>query len=397
MSNLSRSLRRTFFQLMRGIKPVATFGDTVYVFRDAEVREVLTRDKDFTLREVNAEKVERRIGAFLLSLDDGPQYRLERGIVQRIISRDDPQRIRTFVRTTAADLLAQLCEQPTFDLVQAYTRIVPLRLLESYFGTPGPDDATMLKWNRDLFWDIFLNLKDKPEPAAAGEKSAGEMSAYLDELIAHQQAAIQAGEEVGDTLLSRLLRLQGGEEASLDNDGIRRNLSGILLGAEETTSNAFVNILTQIIQRPTILARAREAAQNGDIETMGKIAFEALRFRPNLPAIIRFSSQDQVLGTSGKKAYKIAAGKRIFALVASAMLDKRRFPKPNAFLEDRPREDYLFFGHGLHKCYGNYINYITIPEMLMALLKHENLRPAKNKIMYEGPFPDQWIWKTNAS
>lgn len=390
MSHLQRALQRTFFAFMRTVKPVLHLKDMAWVFRDEDVREILSRDAEFTLRQVNAEKVERRIGPFLLSLDDGPQYQHEAGVMRSIVKREDADRVRRFIRETATSISLGLAQKGAFDVVSAFTRIVPLRMLEDYFGTPGPNDGTMMHWNRSLFWDIFLNLKDETGPTQAGKASAAGLNTYLDQVIAQTHAEIADGGGVRDHLISRLVLLQNSDAASLDDDGIRRNIAGALLGAAEPIAKACVNILNQFFHRPDILKQAQAAATADDIDQISKLAFEAYRFHPNLPVIIRYAEKDQLM-SSGRK---IRAGKKVYAFILSAMFDKRKFPHPNQFQADRPFSDYLYFGHGLHACFGTYINRVAIPEMLMALLKIEGLKPASGKagkIQYEGTFPDKWI------
>ncbi|MEM7374302.1 MAG: cytochrome P450 [Bacteroidota bacterium] len=395
MSQLSLSLRRRFFWLMRGIKPSWNRKEEVWLFRDEDVREVLERDKDFTLRPINATTIERRIGAFLLSRDDGAEYQHEVGVMRSVVHREDLDRIRQFTRTLAREICEELSREASFDVVSRFTRMIPLRLLGEYFGAPGPDDASMLRWNRSLFWDIFLNQKNEVAPIEAGEKSAAELNGYLKTRIAELKASLRAGEEIEDTLLSRLVHLQQSDQPSLDDDGIRRTFAGTLLGAEEPIAKACVNILNQFFHRPRILAQARDAAAKDDMELVSKLAFEAFRFHPNLPVIIRYSEKNQWLG---EKRRFIPKGKKVYALISSAMFDKRRFAEPSRFRIDRPREDYLYFGHGLHTCYGNYINYVVIPEMLAALLRIKGLRPATAQagtIQYEGTFPQSWLLTTH--
>jgi cytochrome P450 len=391
MSALSLYLRRSFFALMRSVAPVLPLGKQVWVFRDADVREILRRDQDFTLRPINATNIERRIGPFLLSLDDGPQYQHEVGVLRSMVHQGDVARIRKFVRQLTAELGAELAREGSFDLVSRFTRLVPLRLLETYFGIPGPDPETMLAWNRILFWDIFLNQKNDPSVMQKAEQAAEAFNAYLTELIDFTQSQLQSSATVADTLLSRMIRLQGSDAPSLDNDGIRRTLAGTLLGAEEPIAKACVNILNQFFQRPRILEQAVAAAEKDDLDTVSKLAFEAFRFHPNLPVIIRHAERELQIGPEGKRKRTIPQGKTVYAFIASAMFDRRQFPEPGRFRLDRKREDYLFFGHGLHTCYGNYINYLVIPEMIAALLRIPGLKP-KGKIQFEGTFPDRWLW-----
>ncbi|MEL6626377.1 MAG: cytochrome P450 [Bacteroidota bacterium] len=393
MSRLTLSLQKLFFQGMRSVWPVWKKGEQVWVFRDADVREILLRDQEFTIRPVNQVKIERRIGSFLLNMDDGPEYQHEVGALRKTVKREDVPWIREFVKKHAEETLSNLTQATRFEVVRGFMREIPLRLLGAYFGTPGHEDEQMLYWNRALFWDIFLNVADKPEIIASADHVAPLFNDYLEHLIQEVKEKIKGGESVPDTMLTRLIQNQIYEQQPfLDDDGIRRNIAGTLLGAEEPIAEACANILDELFRKPLIFAQAQAAAMRDDIQEIEQIVFEAFRFQPNLPVIIRYAEKDLMLA-SGRQ---IPKGKIVYAFIASAMFDARKFPDPRSFRTDRPKTDYLYFGLGLHKCFGTYVNFVVIPEMLMALLKLPGLRPG-GKLMKEGPFPDRWILEWEAS
>ncbi|MEL6133488.1 MAG: cytochrome P450, partial [Bacteroidota bacterium] len=390
MAQSTLTAQQLFFRIMRSIWPIWKKGKQVWVFRDEDVREILTRDRDFTIRRVNQEKIERRIGPFLLSMDDGPTYQQEVGALRKAVKREDVAWVRRFVKDQSQEVLAQLTQTSHFEVVRGFMREIPLRLLGSYFGTPGPDDETMLKWNRILFQDIFLNVADKPEIIAEADAITPAFNTYITSCIQDIKDKIAQREPLPDTMLVRMIQHQSQEPAYLDDDGIRRNISGTLLGAEEPIAEACANILDELFRRPKVLAQVKRVAAEGDIKKMEQWVFETFRFQPNLPVIIRYAEKDCTLA-SGRK---IPAGKIVYAFIASAMLDHRRFPAPSTFRLNRPQEDYSYFGMGLHQCFGKYINYVAIPEMLMALLKLPGLRPAngkEGKLIKEGPFPERWV------
>lgn len=390
MSKFKRTLIRTLMSIPRGIAPVITLGSRVFVFRNGDVREILGRDKEFTLAQVNGESISRHIGPFILGMDDGPQYQRDIGILRGVIRRDDTDRIRKYVRETAASLTAELSGE--FDIISQFTRLLPLKLVGDYFGVPGPNPEDMLRWNRSLFWDVFLDLSSDPKVRANATQSAKEMNAYLAQIILEHKNALNSGGRLRDTLLSRLITLQQTDQPSFNDKEIAGNLAGVFLGALEPTNKAVANAMRAIYARPEVLVMAREAARKDDVETMSKIAFEALRFYPNAPALMRYNDTERSIGGDGRKRRSIKADKTIFLMTQSAMFDNRAVANPKTFDINRPREQYLYFGLGLHTCYGNYINFITIPEMLLALFKLDGLTPV-NKVVNEGPFPDQWTMR----
>jgi cytochrome P450 len=272
------------------------------------------------------------------------------------------------------------------------TRQIPYLMMGDYFGVPGPDKASMLRWNRTIFWDIFLDLKQDPTIRANALESSKEMLAYLHDLTQEKKREMKAGILPNDSMLARLLAMQGGEKPSFTDQEIPGNLSGTYMGFLEPTNKAMVNILRQFFARPDVLAQAREAALADDAERMLGLAMEAMRFHPNGPLLMRHSPKEQYIGGhNGRKKRRIPAGKTLYLMTQSAMFDPRAVEKPERFNPHRPREIYLYFGYGLHTCFGNYINYVSIPEMLISLLKRTHLKPAA-KPVFEGPFPDQWQW-----
>lgn len=186
--------------------------------------------------------------------------------------------------------------------------------------------------------------------------------------------------------------MQGGEQPAFADEEIPGNLAGVYMGFLEPTSKAVVNILGQFFKRPEVLQQARAAAKEEDTDRMLGLAMEAMRFHPNAPVLLRYNAKDQTIGgKDGRKRRKIPGGKKLYVMTKSAMFDKRSVEDPKRFKGDRPRETYLYFGFGMHTCFGNYVNMVSIPEMLIALLKREDLSP-KGKVVNDGPFPDKWMW-----
>ncbi len=389
MSQFKRAFTRFLIGIPRSIFPVLSVGSWTLIFRDGDVREVLERDKDFGLRQINYENIARHIGPFILGMDDGPEYQRDAGILRGIVRRDDVDRIKAFTRRTCAELTGNF--KGEFNLVWEYTRRVPLLLCGDYFGVSGPNPEDMLRWNRSIFWDVFLDLKGKDEIRSAATQSAREMNAYLLNLLESNKKVMNSGGRLADNLFNRLLALQGTDQPHFDDKAICGNIAGVYMGAIEPISKAVVNALGQIYARPEILAKAKEAAAREDVDTIAGIAWEALRFHPNAPALLRYAERDQVIGGGDRKKRKIKGGKKLLVMTQSAMFDPRSVDHPKKFDPSRSFDKYLYFGFGLHTCYGNYINLIVIPEMIMALLKVAGLHP-KGKVVSEGPFQDQWMF-----
>jgi cytochrome P450 len=379
---------RPVFAVLRRVAPIVHIAGRTVVTRHADVVEVLRRDDDFTIAEINAARMQRWSGSFFLGMDRGPYYEREHGALRRVVRPEDLPRVRHLVAETAASLVEEARPAGEIDAVSGLARVVPTRLVASYFGVPGPDEATTTGWMRAIFDAVFLD--DGPRAREAAALAAAEQHPYLQRLIAERRAALAAAEPVPDDVLTRLVAL-GDQEAWLDDDAVTRNINGIIVGAVDTTSKAITHAVDELLRRPRALAGARAAALGGDIDAVRRYAYEALRFLPHGPVLARHCRTDARLGTSGKR---IPTGRVVMAATLSAMFDPAAFADPRRFRADRPIEEYLHFGHGLHTCFGLQINHVQIPEVVAALLRLPGLRRAPGRagrIAYDGPFPDRLL------
>jgi cytochrome P450 len=233
---------------------------------------------------------------------------------------------------------------------------------------PGPSEHILMQWMRSLFWDVFLNRNNAPAVRQAADQSAAQLRTYLTTLIAQRSAEGAPA----DDLLSRLIRA-----GTLDPDGIRRNITGIVVGAIDTTVTAAANAFAVLLVKPDAMAETRKAAEKNDEATLRQCVYEALRFNPQTSVLLRYAQSN---------------GATALLLTISAMFDPVAFPEPGRFVTNRPLDQYLHFGHGMHTCYGLLINGVQLPALVGAIVQLPNLRRASGRFrrtLYEGPFPDR--------
>ena len=201
--------------------------------------------------------------------------------------------------------------------------------------------------------------------------------------------------------MNRLILLQQQPEyAWVSDDTIRRNIGGLLTGIQETTSKAVIFALQELFKRPAELKNAIAAAQANDIDTVRGYVYEALRFNPVQPGVIRFSETKQVIEGANSKKYKIKGNRKVLTLTSGAMFDPVTFTNPKQFVPNRESR-YMNWGFGLHECYGKYINAVTIPELVAAVLRLENVSNAagasgRGAGLKMGPFPNNYVVTFNA-
>jgi cytochrome P450 len=277
------------------------------------------------------------------------------------------------------------------DTPQDLTLRVPARLLGEYFGTPGPSEAQMIAWTTVMFWYLFIDLAADPAIHTKAIAAAADCRAYLDAAIQGRKVAPAAP----DDILSRCLGMQAAGLPGMDDLGIRNNLIGLCIGAVLTTSKAAIQALDQLLDRPEALAGAQRAAGENDDALLGRYIFEALRFNPVNPLIYRRAVRDTVIARRTLRARTIPRSTMVLAANLSGMFDRLELVSPEAFRVDRPWNDYVLWGYGLHTCFGAHINRAIIPAILKPLLAREGLRRAKGPegqvVTDATPFPTHLV------
>lgn len=365
------------FAELREHRPILESPVATVVTKYADVLEVLRRDQAFSVAPYTA-NIERVVGPFVLGMDNTPRYQHDISILRLVVRPEDLNRIRSFVARATDEVLEPARSHGRLDLVRDLSRIVPARLMGHYFGVTGPDEETLLRWTRAMYYDIFLNLRGLPEAREAAATAGSEMKAHLDRVIASRRAAVQAREVVPDDVLTRLLRMQCTPEASFDDAAIRDNLIGLVVGAVDTTSKAMVHAIDELLRRPDSLRAAADAARSAEDDLLTHYIYEALRFNPQSNVLQRISVQPYTLAKGTERQADIRTGTVVFVALMSAMFDEDHVDVPQEFRTDRSLDfEYLHFGEGLHACLGRFIAKAMIVEMSKRLLGAGELRRAE--------------------
>lgn len=363
------------------------------VTRTPDVQEVLVNDRVFTVKPYTA-RMERTTGAFILGMARDARYDRELSALRLAADRSDLDRVAAIARRSAEALVREAAPSRRLNLADGYARRVALAVIADYYGTPGPDGATMARWLRALFREIFLNLGNDPEVSAAADEAAAGLHGYLEPLIAEKRKVGSDAEPAAD-VLTRLVRLRQGDSWVLDEDGVRRNIGGVIVGALETVNKAFVQAFDQLSNEPEALERARRALLEGDEATVLDAVMEAMRFNPQNPFLYRACEETYTLARGTEREVTIPAGTLVFAGTAAAMRDPAFVASPQEFRLGRAPEAQLFFGHVWHACFGRHVAPVEFLELAKPLLRLDGLRRVagpQGQIQYDGPYPTSlWV------
>ena len=217
------------------------------------------------------------------------------------------------------------------DLRSVLTHCLPMEVITRLLGLPAEDSDALERWSNALFTYPF-----DPDGALAAK---AEFTAFLEPVMQQRR------EEPGDDLVSTLVRgeFQG---RRLDDEEILSFLRLLFPAGTHNTTNAIGNLFFALLERPELLAHARE-----DVDARDWAIEEALRWEPpvgNLPRRARAEGAEfhgVELPPDAPMVYSFAAAGR----------DPAMFPDPDRFDLDRRPQEMLTFGLGEHFCLGAWL------------------------------------------
>ena len=423
----------------------------VLVVEGAAVRDVFERNQEFTVEPYGVEMMKvmsplhnSGFSTFVLSTDDNALYEPDKRLLSTVCNRGDADTITEVIhqdcirRVAAAVAAARTTGSFAIDVVQTVARYVPVTLghkylgvpvapqpasfeltpeMLAYYGTPIegqpetaltsedgviPDERQMYLWIKAAFQHFFNNVQKDPAVQARGLRACRQLLAYLLREIGIQRRRILDGQQIDDTMLTRLVHFQLGR--STPGAARPRDLDPRLVSDLRIAENVMSTIVGAIAGQEEATCRVIDSLirlQEGEYQTSGPNGFrygsvseaiqlavnvlsgtnvkesraalykyflEALRLQPQGEVLLRKCAQD---GARIANSRPIAAGTLLFVSHGSAMKD---VPEPDAFVLDRPREHYLQYGWSRHTCLGQYVSPVIIVESMIALLALQDLR-----------------------
>ncbi|HFK1739979.1 MULTISPECIES: cytochrome P450 [Bacillus] len=377
---------RTMYAELRKSRPIFSTPSFTMITRWSDVIQALNQPEVFTV-EPYRPKIDPSVGPFMLSYDNTELNWHEKSIMRSLLRWDDFPIIRSLVEQIAKNSLHDTGEK--MEVVSSLGRLVPLRIVQNYFGFIGPADSTMLRWSRATQHDMFRNPGNDSVVHADNVKAGLEMQNYVRSFINTKLTQTNSANDP----VSRLCRMVKDDVGGISLERAVSNVCGLLVGTIETMSQAIVQALEQILlsSKLTNLAIQTSRAEMKDFEA---IVWEALRFNPITTLVPRVCRQDITLaqGTSGEATIK--AGTPTVICTGSAMFDEYAFPDPLNVRLNRERSRYLHFGFGHHECLGKHVGLIAIPEVLRQIfleITPKLLSGEAGKIDFKGgPFPESF-------
>jgi len=285
---------------------------------------------------------------------DGHEHTTKRALVSPAFRRTViPRYVAPILRPIAEELAAGLAPSGEADLMAAFAKKYPMRVISHLIGIPPDDEDMLANWAVSM-----LNIGADRDGA---KKASAEFTDYVGPLVDERRARPR------DDLLSRLVT----EEVDGQGLGLEEVFGFLRLlfpAGVDTTMQGIVNLMYAVLEHREVHQRllGDEAERIWAVEEM-------LRWEPPVGGDSRVVRQDVIVS-----GVKIGAGEHVTLAISVANRDSDVFADPDRWDLDRRPSNHLAFGLGRHFCLGAFLARVEMQVALDVLLRRlPNLRLAE--------------------
>ncbi len=273
---------------------------------------------------------EKRATTILL-MDDPDHGRVRGPFAQALYAR--AAKCRPQVETIVDETIDGVQSRGGFDVLGDFAIPIPIDVIGALLGVDRARRLEFRDWSEGAIQT--LNPLRTPEQTEHMMRSTAALDAHFDALMSARLKTPQ------DDLITDMVALQA-EGAPLSDREIRRNLIGLLVAGNLTTSDLIGNGVHLLLTHPGELAKFK-----ADPDLASATVEEILRYASPVEITGRVASRDMEVG-----GCPIRQTQAIVALLRAANRDPEQFANPNTFNITRKPGPHLAFGGGAHICIG---------------------------------------------
>ncbi|CAH9067184.1 Cytochrome P450 107B1 [Pseudoalteromonas holothuriae] len=308
---------------------VSKYEDVVQAMKDKRLSKVNpnTLGKDMLIKKYPfTKKFDRRIQDL-----DPPEHTRLRKMVSSMFQGKGIKDIESDIRKTVVELLNDLPNKNSVDIVQHFCIPFPIIVISKILGFPANDFEQISEWSHAMAPLLDGSLGNG---AIAGFKAFEELTVYLEWLIEEKR------KNPANDLTSLLVNVNG--EQSLTENEIFSMVEIVMNAAHMTTSNLLSNGLFLLLTHPEAYERL-----TWDSALLPDAIEEMLRFESPVQAIDYYTKEP--IEIAGRRIEK---DKHLALLIGSANRDEAIFEHPEVFDITRSHNKHITFGGGIHLCLG---------------------------------------------
>ena len=306
-------------------------------------------------------------GSGVLVSSDPPAHTAERLAITRVFKPSAIEAMEDDIRALVDGLVVGFKDRGHGDLIADLGMPVPLTIMCWMLGTPVEDIEKFRNWVLPMAEAVaYVGGRQANDAVINAYKSYGE---YFGAHIRDRMAAVEAGDDVPDDLLTRLL--------TVERDGSRLTFQQVmgfcqflLVAGSATTTLLIGNVVKRLMEFPDQFEMVRS-----DRSLIPNAIEESLRFDAPVHGLFRTNSRPVTL-----HGIDIPVDSKVLMMFGSANRDPEAWDRPDEFDVTRDLttlKRHAAFGVGIHYCLGAPLSRMEGALALGAILDHlPKIRPA---------------------
>jgi len=361
---------------------VGRMGTYVYICDRDDIRAVFRDHETFHAGEANAPFLAPILGSTSVLVTDRPSHSRQRRLMVPAFHGTSVAALAAVMEEVAA---AEIERWPVGVTFEARPRMQAITLEVILRAVIGADDETRLQELREalpplveldmlaLMQFAFPQLRDRwpwKRFRAVQERADAALHAEIENC--RRDPRLDERHDV----LAMLVRSRDEDGMAMTTQELRDQLVTLLLAGHETTATGLAWSLERLVRHPSILDRARKAAEEDDTAYLNAVINETLRVRPVIADVTR-----RVTKPTTVAGHHLPAGVMVDPAILLVHASPDNYDDPGRF--DPGRYDgsspdpsvWLSFGGGNRRCIGATFAATEMRIVLREILRRVELEP----------------------
>lgn len=306
--------------------------------------------------------------------DDPPDHTRMRRVLHTVFRGSVIRTLEERIQFLVDQLFDNLGSRKEMDFVRELSHPLPVRVIAEVMGFPQADVPQLIQWSHAIV--AFQQHAAPPfEVTLSSQKALLDLRAYLRDAITQRRT------ELGDDVLSLMVRAEADGE-TLSEEEILGTSVTLINGGHETTTRLMATSVLDLYRHP---------AQRDKLRLHPELITTAVE------ELLRFSGPFQRDARVCKEATEIAgqsikSGETLLLLLGAANRDETHFTDPEDLELTRNPNKHLGFGYGPHICLGAPLARLETALTINTLLRrYPNYRPSTSDLEWTFGF----VWGPN--